>query len=310
MTARICLAVALLLSPTVVLGGQNVVILLDDSGSMDERMRGDRRTRKIDAAKAALRTVLAKLPNDSQVGLVILNGPGEWLVPLGPVDRAGINQILDRIDAGGGTPLGRFMKVAADGLLAAREKERYGTYKLLIVTDGEAGDSELVERHLPDILSRGLVVDVIGVDMAQDHSLATKVQTYRRADDPQSLERAISEVVLGESTATGGDAGLSDFELLAGLPSEVASAALKALANQGNQPIGEQPGSLPPGAQIAQGPSGAGPSQTLPGSTFTVPPPQGRSPMGIVSTLLGGCCVVAVGVLVVLVALLRVAGRK
>ena len=40
--------------------------------------------------------------------------------------------------------------------------------------------------------------------MRQDHSLATQVHTYRRADDARSLQQAIAEVVLGESTVNAG----------------------------------------------------------------------------------------------------------
>ncbi len=223
--------------------GQNVVVVLDDSGSMNETLRSDRRLAKIAAAKQALLTVLEQLPPDARVGIVLLNGPygrGEWVYPLGPVDQATIRQAIQGIGAGGGTPLGERMKTGADALLALREKDHYGSYRLLIVTDGEATDGNLVQQYLPDILTRGIWVDVIGVDMAGDHTLATEVHTYRRADDPASLEQAIREV-FAESTGGPGDADESDFELLAAIPDEVAAAALAALAQSGNHPIGEKP---------------------------------------------------------------------
>ncbi len=43
------------------LAGQNVVVLLDDSGSMNEALRSNRRLPKIEAAKNALRTVMEQL---------------------------------------------------------------------------------------------------------------------------------------------------------------------------------------------------------------------------------------------------------
>ena len=224
MRGRACLLSLSMLLCVESIASQNVVIVLDDSGSMGEPLRSDRRTTKIEAARSALRTVLEQLPDDSQVGVLALNGdPDPWLARLAPLDKAKVSSLVARIRASGSTPLGNSMKIAADALLQARSKQHYGTYKLLIVTDGEATDEELVESYLPDIISRGLVVDVIGVDMQQNHSLATKVQTYRRADDARSLEQAISDVVLGESTADASDAGESDFEILQGLPSEVAT---------------------------------------------------------------------------------------
>jgi uncharacterized protein YegL len=205
-------------------------------------MGSDASLRRIDAAKLALETVLQQLPEESRVGILALNGVDErtqWIIPLGPIDRSAIQQAIAQIVAAGGTPLGEALKIAADELLQTRAKEHYGTYRLLIVTDGEANDPDYLNRLLPDVLARGLTVDVIGVDMQTTHSLATKVHSYRRADDPASLTEAIS-AVFAESQADAGtsdDAGQSDFDMLAGLPDEVAQTALQALAESGNQPI-------------------------------------------------------------------------
>jgi uncharacterized protein YegL len=257
-------------------------VVLDDSGSMAERMRSDRRTQKIEAARQALLTVLENVPPDARIGILALNGGGSdhWVLPLGRVDRNRLLSAVRVIRANGGTPLGASMKTAADALLAQREKTRYGTYKLLVVTDGEATDQRLVDAYLPDILSRGITIDVIGVDMRQDHRLATQVHTYRRADDPGSLQQAISEVVLGESTIDDNDAGESDFELLAGIPDEVAVAALDALGRRGNAPIQEKPAVV-----TTRGPQG----QTI---TIPVRPPSSpdRSSGGGLVAFFSGCC--------------------
>ncbi len=221
-----------------------IVVILDNSGSMNEYMSGGQQ--KIVAAKQALLTVLDQVPAGSEVGVLLLNdGPkGPWLVPLGPIDPESVGPAVNSLTANGGTPLGATMKKAADQLLKLRAKQRYGTYKLLIVSDGDAGDSFLVDQYLPEIQARGLLVDVIGVAMNQKHSLATRTSTYRRADDPASLEKAISAVVLGESnTDASDDTGESDFELLKPLPNELAAAALTALTTTINEPI--EGGSMP-----------------------------------------------------------------
>ena len=90
-----------------------------------------------------LLTVLEQVPPDAQVGVLALNGRqrmGEWIIPLGPLQPERLEQAIERIQAGGGTPLGQFMKSAADELLKLRGQQQYGTYRLLIVTDGEASD--------------------------------------------------------------------------------------------------------------------------------------------------------------------------
>ncbi|MEN1681915.1 MAG: vWA domain-containing protein [Planctomycetota bacterium] len=226
--------------------GLKVVVIVDNSGSMQTLMRGA--GNRINAAKQALQTVLDQTPDDAEVGVLLLNPVAgrDWLIPLGPVDKQSTRAAIDRLDARGPTPLGAGMKTAVDALLKSREENRYGTYKLLVVTDGEASDPDVLERFLPEIAKRGLLLDTIGVAMGQQHSLAARSNTYRSADDPASLEQAISEVVLGESSTDGGAAGESDFEWLEGLPSEVAAASLAALASPVNTPIG-----APPAADVA-----------------------------------------------------------
>jgi hypothetical protein len=218
---------------------QHVVVVLDDSGSMDDRMRSGRRVKKIEAAKEALLLVLQRLPSESEIGIVLLNGRqggSSWIWPLGPIDLPLARRMIRQVNAEGGTPLGEFLKVGADALLAQRAKHHYGEYRLLIVTDGEATDPQLVESYLPDLLTRGLTLDVIGVDMPSDHSLATRVDSYRRADDLPSLVRAIREV-LAESSDAASDTGETDFELLQPLSDDAAAAMLTALADGGNGPI-------------------------------------------------------------------------
>ena len=292
---RSCALLGLMLAAASADAAQNVVVVLDDSGSMDERMRSDRRLDKIEAAKQALIAVLQQLPADAKVGIVLLNGSrgrSKWVYPLGPVSQNQIRQAVRGIVADGNTPLGARIKDGADALLKLRDKEHYGSFRLLIVTDGEASDAHLVEEYLPDILTRGIWVDVIGVDMAGDHSLATQVHTYRKADDPASLEQAIREV-FAESTSDPGDAVESDFEVLAAIPDEVAEAALTALSQSGNYPIGE----APPG--LGQGP---GESRPRPATPRRGTP----SPAQTVSIGGGVCCVVFL-VLFVLVVLLVIA---
>jgi uncharacterized protein YegL len=282
--------------------GQNVVVVLDDSGSMQEVMQGGERVRKINAAKSALLFVLGKLPADSQVGVVVLNAASDWAIPLGPLDKSGLQSAVQRIRADGSTPLGAHMKVGADALLELRERQRYGTYKLLIVTDGEASDQHLVESYLSDVMARGITVDVIGVDMRGDHSLATRVNTYRRADDPGSLNQAMSEVVLGESTADDGDTVESDFALIAGLPDEIAVAALAAMSQLANNPIGEAP--------IGAGESVAGNRTSRPGNLVVPRAPNSGVGGGVVGFLMGifgfGCF----SAMVILILVLTMFSRK
>ena len=212
---------------------QKVVVVVDDSGSMADWMRSVR-TRKVDAARQALFTVLEQLPDDSKLGILALNRG--WLYPLGPLDRNRLTQSINQLRARGSTPLGASMSVASDALLKLREEETYGDFRLLVVSDGEAGDQALLDHVLPDIMGRGFLVDVIGVDMKSDHSLATRVHSYRKADDPDSLEQAIASA-LAEGVTTDVGSGESDFELLAGLPVDVVPFVISSLTSTNNTPV-------------------------------------------------------------------------
>ena len=218
----------------------NVVVVVDASGSMGANMAGTGRDR-MSVAKDALKQVLDQIPDTTHVGILVFPS-GNWVYPLGPRKESMLAGAIDSIQAGGGTPLGDYMKRGADALLEARKKQfSYGTYRLLVVTDGEAGDPRSVEVFTPDIISRGITIDCIGVEMASRHTLATKVHSYRNANNPESLRQAISEVFAEVASGDAGQAGEDAFELIADLPEATASAMLKSLSTSGNQPIGEAP---------------------------------------------------------------------
>lgn len=252
----------------------NVVVVLDASGSMGNSMHGASMT-KMDVAKKALIQVMRKVQPDTHVGLLVFSSANlsdDWAYPLGPLDPEKLKAAVQRPLPGGKTPLGRYIKKGADRLLAKRtEQFGYGTYRLLIVTDGEADDQQQVDHYVPEVMTRGIVMDVIGVDMSSRHTLSTKVHTYRRADDPEALTRALIEVF----AEVGGDrdtdaAGEEAFDQIAPIPMEMAQAMLKALSSIDNTPIGQgmtaSPAAKPPQHPAPQPPSTVAPPAPPPGA--------------------------------------------
>lgn len=270
----------------------NVVIVLDASGSMAEQMRAVQ-LKKMDVAKAALKKVLTNVPETTNIGLLVFSAKNlrdPWAFPLGPRDDEALMSAVDLPVPGGGTPLGQYIKIGADRLLQERAKQYgYGSYRLIVVTDGEASDMNVMNRNVPEVMSRGILIDAIGVDMKGNHTLATKVHSYRRADDPQALAQALAEV-LGEvvtSGDAGGDAEEDAFELLAAIPSEVAGSMLEALTQASNAPIGQGP--VPPRQPRAQ----TGPPQQQNRAAAVPPrrpgtPPQRSLPSGSQGTSSNG----------------------
>ncbi len=249
----------------------NVVIVLDGSGSMKEQMPGTRES-KMAAAKQALHEVLATLPETTHVGVLAFSSHARqpWLYDLGSQDAVRLRDAIDGLRPDGKTPLGRFLKLGADRLLEQRRKQfGYGSYRLLVVTDGEASDAKLVERYTPSVIARGITLDVIGVDMASRHTLATKAHSYRTADDADSLRQAIAEVFAEVSTTDSDDATGDDaFAVIAGLPPEIATAAVQALAISGNEPIGEADSAAPQRSSAPAQPRASSPQPQAPSKSI------------------------------------------
>ncbi len=221
----------------------NVVIVLDASGSMNGDIGN---VIKMDAAKSALHQVLATVPETTHIGLLVFSAKNlrnDWVYPLGPRDDVKLKAAINLPQASGGTPLGNYIKKGADRLLQERQKQYgYGSYRLLVVTDGEASDASIMERNTRLVLQRGVIsLDVIGVGMKQRHTLATMSHSYRKANDPESLTRAIKEVFAEVSADAAGGADAGAFEEIAFLTGPIASGILKSLATGGNHPIGVGP---------------------------------------------------------------------
>lgn len=215
----------------------NLVIVMDDSGSMTGSFSG---TSRMEAAKEALRTVLVTVPQTTSVGLLALNAG--WRYDLGPRDDARLNAAINKLSPDRGTPLGQMIKEGADRLLGKRELQHgYGSYRLLVITDGEATDEALMNRYAPEVVARGITLDVIGVGMNTTHSLARTAHSYRAADDLTALKLAITAVMAEIGGSTSIDASREAFEAVGGLPPETAAAVISAFSTTGNYPIGETP---------------------------------------------------------------------
>lgn len=220
---------------------ENIVIVLDNSGSMDGDFHGQTR---MDAAKNALQLVIRQLPDSTNIGLVTINPVNfsdgtttNWIYPISKIDKDKLSNYIKVLYSNGGTPLGAYIKVGADALLELRKKQKYGNYRLIVVTDGEAGDSQLLEKYVPDVMRRGIRFDVIGVALS-NHTLSKKVTSYRSADDQQSLVQAVKEV-LAETPKTDGNS--EEYDIIQGLPAELASVVIKTYSESPDYEIGAAP---------------------------------------------------------------------
>ncbi len=220
----------------------NVVVVFDGSGSMSDRFTKEKIS-KMEAAKRALIQMVDTLPSNTNLGITCFShNVNGWLVELAPLNKEDAKAKILSVEAGGGTPLGRYMKDGANALLQLRGKQKsVGVYKLVIITDGESSDD--IDTPLSGkygILSKGLKAEAIGVDMHSKHTLATKIP-YHGAENAAELTTAVKDVV---AESTGSNDHSEDYDLIAALPPEVAMAAITALAEYDNAPLGQKPPNL------------------------------------------------------------------
>ena len=131
--------------------GLAAAIVIDVSGSMDDRVTGEdgRRARKIDVARRAARDLIEQFAAyaDEHKNETVLLGLYEFsrrdnkpdcrpIVPMGPPDRTRADEALARLDPEGGTPIGQAMVTAKQALDGTGLTRRH----LLVVTDGENTD--------------------------------------------------------------------------------------------------------------------------------------------------------------------------
>lgn len=235
---------------TVIQADDSIVIVFDTSGSMGDYMRSAQKSR-MEVAQDALVEVLSQVPDTTKIGILTFDG---WIYELGLVNREKIGKAIRSARTGGGTPLYEYIRAGGTALLKERAQQlNSGSYKILVVTDGEAGDEYLNRSSkfsdgsiklgvLDDIMSRNIVIDAIGLDMQGDHSLATKINgSYMRGDDSNSLVEAVSKAIAEVSFEGNQNVGEEAFADIAEIPDDAVMAIIKGLTTFQNHPVGEKP---------------------------------------------------------------------
>lgn len=162
------------------------VILLDDSGSMSAEMAD---------AKSAVLSAVEQLPDSGKLAVLALNA-GSVLAPTPvPQARAELEDALRRVIADGNTPLGERMLDAYGVLSAEAALQRgFGTYRLVITTDGQASNAEALRDAMVQILSGSPIeIATIGLGIGEGHPLNMPGQTqYVSVDTVAEFATALS----------------------------------------------------------------------------------------------------------------------
>ncbi len=191
---------------------ENVLIILDCSMSMDEKIRGQK---KIDIAKNVIKRVLSEIPPDVNVGLRVYGHKrdavkgflgidkcevSELLVPVSPGNRALIYRELTRLRPVGWTPICYSLTEASDyDFINLTGKKR-----IILVSDGmetcSGNPCELAVELVRE--NSDIAIDVIGFDLSADPSvisnlrcvaLATRGKFYN-VGNPEEFLRSMQQI--------------------------------------------------------------------------------------------------------------------
>ncbi|HXN04979.1 MAG TPA: VWA domain-containing protein, partial [Candidatus Acidoferrum sp.] len=143
-------------------GQTNVMLAVDVSGSMAAT---DVQPTRIEAAIAAGRTLIDKLPSNAQVGLVIFNSQAQVLAPL-TTDKGSVKDALGTLAPGGGTAIGDAIQVAVAQLANVADpngpkSQNYA--RVVLLTDGSSNTGIDTVTAAANAAKAKIPVETIGV---------------------------------------------------------------------------------------------------------------------------------------------------
>lgn len=186
-------------------GRNSIMVVLDTSGSMRERLGEQRR---IDAAKEKLLTMLEQYNARTNGGVdlemgILYFADGtviETLAPFGPFAYDTLAAAVTGVDTqDSGTPLGNALIMAERTL----DRNATGRKHILLITDGENQDGPSpgrVYRSLLDVNkaigdTTALYLVAFGTDPAYFRDLQEQGATVIDAQTPQALEKGLRETI-------------------------------------------------------------------------------------------------------------------
>jgi Ca-activated chloride channel family protein len=189
--------------------GASTLIVLDASGSMAERIEGET---KMDIAKRAVRELVASLPDDARLGLVVYGhrkpvdcNDIELLIPPARLNRAAFIAAVNAIKPKGRTPLSAALEFAARALDYTNQAAN-----VILVSDGLETCNQDPCATAARLKAAGVnfVVHAVAFDLsARDAKKLACIATatggrFLQANDAASLKDALYVAVTEASVAT------------------------------------------------------------------------------------------------------------
>ncbi|MEL6644215.1 MAG: vWA domain-containing protein [Pseudomonadota bacterium] len=170
------------------------VIVLDDSGSM-----GD----DIIPAREAVVSALGPMQDDDRVAVVGLNTG--LILPFSSVAdaRTALPPRVATVRSDGGTPLTAAMQASRRALeQEAARTGGFGTYRILVTTDGEASNKDSLQAEIEDIArTTPIQVATIGVGIGGNHILRRPdLASFVAIDNVGELAAALRAAIAEEQS--------------------------------------------------------------------------------------------------------------
>jgi len=180
----------------------NYLLMLDTSGSMGESVcKGDEQ--KITAAKRAVKAFFRNLGPDVNVGLYTFSDGIREVMSLGKHRAVDFDSNVDALRARGGTPLRQALETSERLLRkAAQGQGGYGSYNLVLITDGQSSDGEPYEEARNIAQTTAIAINAVGFCTGAGHSLNIAGYTnFSTADNAEQLVESLSATVQAEQDA-------------------------------------------------------------------------------------------------------------
>ncbi len=155
-----------------------LVLVIDRSGSMSATDTGDRRTSRMDLAKAGAAQAVETVQDGDQVGVIGFDYDARWIADVRTVrGRGDIQAVQDRIatiQPDGGTDIFRAMELAYRGLQQVQARVKH----VIVLTDGEQGSPAAFAQLAGAMRRSGITISTLGI-----------ASTGRAASDLQLIAR-------------------------------------------------------------------------------------------------------------------------
>lgn len=178
----------------------NFMVVLDMSGSMTSPNCAGSYDSKAEAAEVAITNWMQSVAPEANLGLIIFDTEGTSVrVPLGQDNRDAFKRHIAGSSASGGTPLQTAVALAHEELTRrARYQQGYGTYRLVVITDGDHSQGEDPTSEVTRIAgnpANPIEIHTIGFCIEDSALNQPGITLYHSAQNPKELARGLDSVL-------------------------------------------------------------------------------------------------------------------